>query len=239
MPVATVAERYKMQLPDEDGSGWYLGHALRQRKAISQSVTIGWYLYQEVRNHVPNPTSVLETFGGMGCQSLIIADVLHPPRHVIWENSPAAVAHLRSLPLDADVLLVDAYKACIPAHTSVVAMDFGDLTILSAQRTHAPLLEAVFDRNPRAVTITDVAGSRLHLHRERYSLLTGTSCDDYPSYLEGLANWLADTYGYEVTRCWYHRTAAKMVAVPRHDTRAKEATVIKPVPDTPVGLVIQ
>jgi hypothetical protein len=221
-----VCDQWDLDLPE---GGSYAKWIRSNLKARSASVTAGYHVYRAL-SHVPANTA-LETFGGIGCQSLMIQSMFPLDEHFIVEIDEQAATHLhRQFPYAA-VLCGDAYTIPLPP-ADLVAMDFGDLTALSATRKHRPLLDEVFAANPLAVTVTDVAGPRLHLHRDRYAAIVGTDCSDYATYLSGLAAWFARDYGYQTLACYYHHGAAKMAMIPGSGV----TPYIAPVPSAPAGL---
>lgn len=242
--IAYVAEQFTMNLEESPPGAepWYIDWAIKNPKRISDSVTVGWYVYQSLLSvYEPDEIrSAWEPFGGIGAQSLIIRHLF--PRlntHVVGEYTDAAFRHLRrALPPEVSVRLQDVYADNADEPADLVGLDFGDLTCWKTRpgQQHRALLDRVFARSPKAVVLTDVAGPRLGLHRSRYEALLGTgTCASYATYLPALADLLEETFGYRLVAGFYHHGAGKMALVP---SDAADRGIFVPVPPSPVGLEI-
>jgi hypothetical protein len=241
--IAHVAEQFTMSLEESPPGAepWYIDWAIKNPGKISKSVTVGWYAYQSLLSvyDAPEILSCWEPFGGIGAQSLMIRGLFPDLRqHWVGEYTQPAVDHLRrALPEGVTVLKADAYDGRVDV-ADLVGLDFGDLTCWKTRegQQHRILLDKVFETQPKAVVLTDVAGPRLGLHRTRYEALLGTgSCADYASYLPALADLLEEVFGYTVIAGFYHHGAAKMALVP---SDAGDRGIFVPAPPSPVGLEI-
>lgn len=238
----TICERWKMSVPSE-AWGWFLDWALREPNQVSRHLTAGFRAYGSLQL-VYGPgelRSVREYFGGLGAQALMIQDGIRPDEHHVYDFSLDAVAHLRTALADRPV---ETYRAdsytLEPRSGDLFGLDFGDLTAwrLRPGEKHRELLDQVMAVRPKAVVLTDVAGPRLHLHRERYGVVLGVRPErltDYRAYLVYLADWLRDTYGYIPVRCYWHRWSAVMSLVPGHQWTE---SWLHSVPDSPKGLTL-
>lgn len=240
--IAHILERFAMPLEQSQPGDepWYIDWAIKNPRKISDSITVGWYAYSSLLS-VYEPEEIdtaWEPFGGIGAQSFIIQDLFRPNPHLVGEYTDPAVAHLRAvLPSAVTVMKQDAY-ATARSTADLVGLDFGDLTCwkLRDGQPHRDLIDRVFQAEPKAVVLTDVAAPRLHLHAARYEALLGTgTCGSYTAYLPALADLLEEMYGYVVVAGFYHRGAAKMALVP---ARCADRGVFTPVPDSPIGLEI-
>lgn len=241
---AIICERWDVPLADSsDGNRWFADWVRRDPKQTSAHVTAGYCAYRALSLvYTPDELRTAEEFfGGLGCQSLIIGDRWRPEQHIIHEQHPAAVEHLRALLPRADVRLSDSY-AVEPAGADLVGLDFGDLTAwrLCEGQAHRRLLDAVFTRKPKAVVLTDIAGPRLHLHRARYGVALGArSLPSYPVYLEALVRWFQTTYDYALVRGYWQKWSTVLALVPAENFiglhRPGDA---EPRPDGPRGIEI-
>lgn len=239
----TVCERWRIDLDPATADGWFADWVQRRPHDVSAHLTAGFcaYLSLQLVYERRELVSAREYFGGMGAQALMIQDGFEPAAHTVLDVSASAVAHLRRA-LDGrrvHVQQADSYAPASYAPASLVGLDFGDLTAwrLRPGQPQRELLDRVMSGRPRAVVLTDVAGPRLHLHRERYGEVLLTSrLGDYPAYLRAVDDWLRAHYGYRMLRGYYHRWSAVLALVPT-DVSPDEG-VLSPVPDRPVGLEI-
>lgn len=235
-----VAEQWEMALPDPDPDNpWYLDWTLKSMPSISRSVTTGWHAYRSLVGLQLPIYSAREYFGGIGAQTLIIRDMFTTiADHTVMDYAPGSAAHLRKvLPDSVHVRQGDAYDRSTTFPADLVALDFGDMTVkkTDAGQPHRALMDRVFHLNPRAVVVTDVAASRLHLHRKLYEGLLGDgACESYETYLRALMVRFQVLYGYVVVAGFYHRGAAKLALVP--DDVLDMPGPISPTPESPVGL---
>lgn len=239
---AVVCRRWDVPLPPgRESSRWFADWVRRDPAQASAHVTAGYCAYRAL-GLVYGPGELRtaeEFFGGLGCQSLILRGLWAPERHTVHEQHPAAVEHLRGLLPGADVLQSDSY-AVTPAGADVVGLDFGDLTAwrLREGQPQRALLDAVFAREPKAVVLTDIAGPRLHLHRDRYARVLGApELAGHRSYLEALVLWLRATYGCVLVRGYVQRWSAVLALVP--GAAFPGPGLLAPVPDEPAGLVLE
>jgi hypothetical protein len=213
-------------------AGWFADWAIRRPADSSRHVTAGWHALSSLKDAGYVFSSVLEMFGGMGCQALIAERLFMPAEHVIRDWNPAAARHLRRVLPECTVEQADSY-ALTGTNADLVIADFGDLTALQMIRGRARyLLDAIFSGKPKAVVLTDIAGARLHLQAERYAKLLDHDCGSYPEYLAGLSAWIRKTWGYRTLSCYEHRWSAVMALVPGDGENAAPA----PVPDRPAGI---
>lgn len=242
LATVVVCERWTMPVGQQDEtSQWFLDWVLRRPNESSTHVTAGFHAYAALPEVYPGPqpfATATEYFGGLGCQALMIQSMFAPPQHVVVERHPLAAFHLRSLLRErpgVEVVEGDAFAVNHPA--DLVGLDFGNLTALKAQREFKPLLDQVFAAQPKAVVLTDIAGQRLHLLRERYQDLLAHDCSTYPEYLHGLVGYFLGAYDYQAVSCFHHRWSAVMTLVPARLVRERG---IEPriglVPADPEGL---
>lgn len=239
---AIICERWSVPVWS-GGEGWFLDWALRKPKEVSAHLTAGFCAYLSLQL-VYGPgelTSVREYFGGLGAQALMIQEGIRPLDHTVLDQSADALIHLRLALAGRAVRLaqVDSYDPASYAPADLVGLDFGDLTAwrLRPGQKHRELLDRVMAGEPRAVVLTDVAGPRLHLHRERYGEVLhrrSQSLVSYPTYLYALDDWFRAHYGYRMIRGCWHRWSAVLALVPA--TRMAGEGFLFPVPDRPVGL---
>lgn len=238
LTTVVVCERWTMPIGQRDEtSQWFVDWVLRRPADSSVHITAGFHAYSSLLSVYPQDkpfASAAEYFGGLGCQSLMIQNLFRPEEHTVVERHPLAAQHLKGLLAErkgARALQGDAYRQNLPA--DLAGLDFGNLTALQAQRNMRPLLNRVFAAGPKAVVLTDIAGQRLHLQRERYEKLLNHSCATYPDYLSGLAAYFLATYGYRALSCFHHRWSAVMALVPQG---LAGETKMAAVPQGPEGL---
>lgn len=238
---AVICERWEMPLADGgDSSRWFVDWVRRDPKQAGAHVTAGYCAYRALSLvYTPDELRTAEEFfGGLGCQSLIINGLWQPEQHTLHEQHPSGVEHLRGLLPWADVWRSDSYTV-EPVGADLVGLDFGDLTAwrLREGQAHRRLLDAVFSHRPKAVVLTDIAGPRLHLHRERYGdVLGAASLSDYPTYLEALVRWFQTTYDYVLVRGYWQKWSTVLALVPAENFIGLGA--MNPVPDGPRGIEI-
>lgn len=243
----TLCGRWKIHVDESqraDSTPWFADWARREPEQVGRHLVAGLMAYSSLQM-VYGPgelRSAHEYFGGLGAQALMIQDGIRPERHVVLERSPEAVFHLRKLLADRRVLVcpADSYHTSSVAPADLVGLDFGDLTAhrLRKGEPQRELLDRVMRQSPKAVVLTDVAGPRLHLHRERYAETLMTRPErlhTYTAYLVALADWLRAHYGYAVVRGYYHRWSAVLALVPT-DRWPSDDPVLLSIPASPKGL---
>ena len=229
--------------PDEDP--WYLDWVLKHPNNISRSITAGWHAYRSLTDvYAPDEiASAIEYFGGVGAQSLIIQDLFAPTQHVVADYAAGSVEHMKAvLPEPIWVVQGDAYADdALAPNADLIGLDFGDLTAWRTNdgKKHRRLLDKVFACQPKGVVLTDIAGPRLGLQRDRYETLLGEgTCSSYETYLDAFVRRLEGLYNYRLQAGYYYRSVAKMAFVPAgREVRIDPALPpIYPIPDSPVGL---
>lgn len=241
--IARVLERYTIPLeqPEDKHDEWFMDWVLRSPAQAGRHLTAGWLAYSSLTQVlVPGSiTTVHESFGGMGAQSLMIQELFAPLEHSVGEYSPDAVDHLTRLlrPMDGvGVHQWDAY-ADPPPFADLYGLDFGDLTVWKTRddQPHRKLLDSVFAFEPKAVVFTDIACRYLHLHRERYESLLGPgTCGSYGTYLRALLARIEVLYGYSLVAGYWDRWSTVMSLVPSELVTNRGA--LQETPDAPVGL---
>lgn len=250
--VAHICEQWGMNLtaPAAGDETWFLDWVLQSPKNVSHHLTAGFHAYRSLAEvYSPDDIeSAIEYFGGMGAQSLMIQEFFAPTKHVVGDYSAQAVSHLQTvLPEPVWAVQMDAYdeQERMAPNADIVGLDFGDMTCWGTRdgQKHRRLLDAVFGSHPKAVVLTDIAGPRLHLHRDRYEGLLGAgTCSSYETYLDALVARLEGLYDYELQAGFTHRWSTVMAFVPNGQaTRTARQGVsglpyIRPVPAQPVGL---
>lgn len=205
--------------PSEDpGKKWFVDWVLNTPQVLGRHFRAGEIALRSVEPYTPG-FSVLELFGGIGMQSLVIQEIFTPVVHRVQEISPVAVEHLTDLlPAAIDVRQADAFHPDAVGDFDLVAADFGDLTVrwtLEGER-HRAVLDRIFATEPEAVVLTDIAGPFLHLQRRGYEKILGEgTCGSYESYLTAFSSRLQDLYGYALAGGGYHRGTAVLGLVPQ------------------------
>lgn len=234
----TICERWTqyVQPPTEK---WFLDYVVRSPRDAGIHLTAGWMCYQLVKELGIEVKSAVEFFGGMGAQSMMIQDLFSPANHVVRDFSNEAVAHIKAQVPGVYAHQADSYDPMWAHRADLVGLDFGDLTVWKTRKgeAHRGLLDRVFEEEPKAVVLTDIACRYLHLHRERYDTILGRygSVATYESYLQALATYLLSLYGYRMAGGWWHRWSTVMVLVPRGVAPVGK---FLPTPDSPVGLKV-
>lgn len=242
-----ICERWRISTADlgDGAQPWFLDWVKREPEQVSRHLTAGLLAYGSLQS-VYGPgelRSVHEYFGGIGAQTLMIQDGFRPESHVVLDNSPESVAWLRAglRHRPVQVRYGDSYLPEFTAKADLVGLDFGDLTAwrLRPGQKQRELLDRVMRREPKAVVLTDIAGPRLHLHRERYGEVLHRrpqSLNSYPTYLYALVDWMRAYYGLRLVRGYQHRWSAVLAFVPVDRLQAEGH--ILPVPDSPKGLTV-
>jgi hypothetical protein len=215
---------------------WFLDYVIRSPRDSGVHLTAGWWAYNLVKDAGVEVRSAVEFFGGLGAQSLMIQDLFAPRNHVVRDYSHEAVAHIKAQVQGVYAHQADSYDPMWQHRADLVGLDFGDLTVWKTRKgeKHRGLLDRVFEEEPKAVVLTDVACRYLHLHRERYETLLGAgTCASYEAYLHAFAEYLRRLYGYVVMKGFWHRWSTVMVLVPK--TFARYGGFVA-TPESPVGL---
>lgn len=243
----TVCERWRLTTADlgDRAQPWFLDWVRREPEQVSRHLTAGFMAYGALQQlYGPGELrTVREYFGGMGAQTLMIQDGIRPEEHTVLDISPDAAAWLRSglRHRPVHVRCADSYDPAVHRPADLVGLDFGDLTAwrLRPGQPQRELLDRVMSGSPKAVVLTDIAGPRLHLHRERYAQVLGCNPEhlrDYPRYLLGLADWMRAFHGMRLVRGYWHRWSAVLAFVPAR--LLDEDGPLLPVPDSPRGLTV-
>ena len=235
----TICEKWTqyVQLPKEK---WFLDYVVRSPRDAGVHLTAGWHCYQLIKKLGVEINSAVEFFGGMGAQSMMIQDLFAPQNHVVMDYSHEAVNHIKAQVYGVYAHQADSYDPMWAHKADLVGLDFGDLTVWKTRvgEAHRDLLDRVFEDEPKAVVLTDIACRYLHLHRERYESLLGLgTCASYDRYLEALAKRFRQLYGYDVVKGYSHRWSTVMVLMPK-GTTYKPMERFEPTPDSPVGLQV-
>lgn len=241
----TVCERWRLNLDRAEGTGWFLDWVRREPEQVSRHLTAGLMAYASLQL-VYGPgelASAREYFGGIGAQTLMIQDGIRPEHHTVLDSSAESAAWLSAGMAHRPVQVhqADSYLPSSTLPADLVGLDFGDLTAwrLRPGQPQRELLDRVMTGRPKAVVLTDIAGPRLHLHRERYGEVLHRrpqSLANYPTYLYALDDWLRAHYGYRMVRGYWHRWSAVLALVPA--ARMAEEGALLPVPEEPKGLAL-
>lgn len=233
----TICEKWTqyVQPPKEK---WFLDYVVRSPADAGVHLTAGWCCYRLIKDAGIEVNSAVEFFGGIGAQSLMIQEMFAPRSHVVLDYSHEAVKHIKSQVPQVYAHQGDSYDPMWQHRADLVGLDFGDLTVWKTREgePHRGLLDRVFEEEPKAVVLTDIACRYLHLHRERYETLLGAgSCATYETYLDALAKYLRRLYGYVVMKGFWHRWSTVMVLVPKNYALPGGFVA---TPESPVGLKV-
>lgn len=217
MTSITVADDVEIELPKAPSDQpWFFDWYRKSPQEVIKHLQAGWIAYQSIREIEIN--SATEYFGGIGAQSMMIRKLWNPPRHYVFDFNPQAAEHLRNLlPPPVAAWKANSYDIATFRRAELVGLDFGDLTCWKTREgePHRGLLDRVFASQPKAVVLTDIAGPRLHLHRERYETLLGKgTCTTYESYLRAFLERLNALYGYSPAGGAWHRWSAVVAMTP-------------------------
>lgn len=162
----------------------------------------------------PEPLHIVEAFGGTGAASAIFREALAPRTHVAvewdakcWEELAVEVPDARL----ADTYGETPYAIRSARTPAFVSLDFPTFTALWMEREpHAKLLDAVAERRPLYVHVTDSAISKLHLNRDSYREALGERPRDRHHYIRLLGEALAERFGgdYTLIAAAFHAHAA-------------------------------
>lgn len=234
----TICEKWTMYVnpPTEK---WFLDYAVRSPGDSGMHLTAGWCCYQLVQELGIEVSSAVEFFGGLGAQSMMIQELFAPPSHVVMDYSHEAVDHIKTQVPEVCAHQADSYDPLWQHKADLVGLDFGDLTVWKTRigEAHRGLLDRVFEDEPKAVVLTDIACRYLHLHRDRYETLLGAgTCSTYELYLAAFARYLRKLYpGYVMVGGFHHRWSTVMLIAPRSVASPGEFI---PTPASPVGLKV-
>lgn len=244
-----IAELFDIDVPEPGEEKWFADWMLREPTQVSGHLTAGWTVLDEIAKYIQQNDdgiySALELFGGIGGQSLMIDHIFEPLSHRIVEQSEEAFIHLSDLGANRTwpwkVSHKDSYslKAEDYADQDLIVADFGDMTVwrTRAGEKHRHVLDLVAEARPRAFMVTDIAGPRLHLQRERYeSLLGAGTCSDYESYLQLLVKRLEVILGMNFLYGSYQRWSAVLGFVSTEGWAM--SPTLEMVPGYPKGLQI-
>lgn len=171
------------------------------------------WCYEYLMGFLPRESTVVEWFGGIGCGSIIIQNMLHPWRHVIYELDPELHAHLAYTFPRCYVVYGDSYQADHEYGGDIHVADNNTFTILRWLRDeqYADFMDKVFG-NANYVVFTDTAVTIFYPHRERYARALGvTKIDDLADYVRGLSLRVKRRYGHSVIAAATHSHATYMV----------------------------
>jgi hypothetical protein len=238
-----ICERWDMDLQLEDQEESFVRWVTKDPRQVSGHLTRGWAALQDVSEFYPpgSISSVVEYFGGMGAQARMVQEIFLPTQHTVMEYSPQACARMRKeLPITVTVSQGDSYDPDNYRAADLVVVDFGDLTAFRLDQHDGvrSLLHFVFGSRPRAVVITDIAGPRLGLHRQRYSRILEDPCETYQDYLKALFRLFRQRYGYGLLKAYAHHWSTVATLVPLPTPRAAGPRPILPTPASPVGLEV-
>lgn len=218
--IITVCDLWEIELPKQTANPWFLDWYLRSPGEVHKHLWAGWAAYRSISEL--DIDSATEYFGGIGAQSRMIQELWGPERHYVFDYNRDAAEHLRAtLPPPVAAWQADSYDPVSFRRAELVGLDFGDLTVWRTREgePHRQLLDRVFSSEPKAVVLTDIAGPRLHLQRERYETLLGPgSCESYETYLEAFLARLTALYGYSCAGGAWHRWSAVMALTPGEET---------------------
>lgn len=148
----------------------------------------------------PNPETAVETFAGIGGQTRIIQELLHPDLHVAFEKDEGCFEKLVVVGQEHDVLTFhcEYRQAMVPFEVNADTLLVVDGAYSLAQhRDYLPY------HHPEAgwLIICEQARTRLHLHRRTYGLGSAKGLELYEEYLEKVEREHdRPLMGYEVTK---------------------------------------
>lgn len=247
----TVCERWRLHIGDPDhgpvsGARWFLDWVRSEPEQVSRHLTAGFMAYAALQAHYGRALETArEYFGGIGAQTMMIQELLRPRLHTVVDiNEDAATLLGTAGGQGVRAVRADAYSPESYAGAELVGLDFGDLTAwrLRPGQPQRELLDRVMSGRPGAVVLTDIAGPRLHLHRDRYAQVLRVPPERltrYDVYLDGLNDWMRAHYGYALLRGYWHRWSAVGAFVPAYRLPLEDLSrPWTPVPDEPKGLTI-
>ena len=187
----------------------YFDDANLSRRLVPLSrFTWCWLQVVQYINSKYNIDSVAELFGGVGRTTVLIQNVLKPTRHIVMDIDDVQYRQLQSLigEYNIDVLLGDAFQVSASLmNVDLVALDYS-VTACRLQREFNNmrlLLIKAARSNPKVITITDSAASKLHLHPDAYTY-DGFTPKTYLDYLIVLDMVVYDLIGYNINFVAYY-----------------------------------
>ncbi len=149
---------------------------------------------------IPQGTSVVEYFGGVGIFSTIIQNVIRPTYHRAFDIDDDCVAQLQTLDR-VGASYGDAKQTMGTIDAQMVVLDFA---VATAKHHDEWPWGRVCSAKPNYIVWSDTALRRLGLHRELYSRIFGTPIVSHEDYVRAYSRLLWDRYGYSVTREAHH-----------------------------------
>ena|SRR3990167_3760642 len=209
MPKALICEKWEMEFEEyvpEDGkkpfeNRPFLDNIFRDGlKDVSDSAEASYKLL----SGLPTGKTVVEFFGGIGLQSLIVENLLHPIEHVVLDKDSQCVEHLKRVFQNyPDVLIAqaDAWEAMKVYVGDIFLLDW----IWTPRRwnEHKESLDALFIQKPLAVTFFDSTKPYFPTNRKRYAAMFGCEINSFYDYVVSLSNFIIARYGYAISKVAY------------------------------------
>lgn len=206
LKTALICEKWNIVLDDQGKSGFF--QYMEPNEISRRSAAMEWLL-----EDLPHAIKVVEYFGGVGVQSVIIQGLLKPKTHHIFELDEDCIRQLKML-YDGNpfitVALGDAKETMGTIEADLVMLDYHNMTAKHLEEWETQLT-AVFAKKPRWVELTDIAARYLHLHRPLYSSILGAEVTDIQSYIRGISCYLWRKYGYSISKAAYKATSCYML----------------------------
>lgn len=196
MPKALLCEKW--ELPITDGKTGFFKHT--NVSELSRRAKCFEWLVQDI----PFGKTVIEYFGGIGLQSVIIEETINPLFHDIYDIDEDCVEQLKIVFKDkpVTVALKDAKEAMGATNSDIAILDFPNMTAKHYEEWDEPL-GRLFRSKPKLVEITDVGNRYLHLHRPLYSEILGQTVTTIEDYISAISKFLYQKYDYSVVKAAY------------------------------------
>ena len=176
----------------------YQIHQPRFQEYVSTSTSGGYELLKDL----PPGQIVVEFFGGVGLQSLMVEKMLVPERHVIVEKDPLCVEHLRRIftAPHIEIHQGDARDFIGKIQGDIYLLDCNGWSLSKLMDEWLPYLDALFASEPEAISWYDTSKAYFGVNRQRYSERLGEALTDFSSYGQALSRFFQNRWEHSIAK---------------------------------------
>lgn len=215
-----VGGKWELDLPDDervhDGKlgtfvrpyTWFVAHKV---KDISTEL----WCYDQLLSCLSGVTSVLEYFGGVGCDATLIRNMLHPATHILMDLDTWQTELLSNLFPECTVYQGDFFVDAGFEFADLICLDFNSFTMLQLQRQmrlSLALSKALSRCN--AAIITDTAVHKIWLNAKHYATIAKQPVTDLYTYLQAMSCYLYQHYDVSIQMAASHANASYYLVAP-------------------------
>ena len=190
------------------------------KKRLPELALFTWCHEQAIRyvKSVRDVDSVVEYFGGMGRDSVILQEELNPISHVVIDVNHAQYEHLASLaPMYPGMVVLerDSFQCAgeYPADFVVWDNEFTLHRFLANPVMHEAMINMA-SGNTLFIMLTDLGPSRLNLTKGVYSEDSGIDIRDVDDYTYAVSLVLYRELGYSITYVARYRKMSMYILEP-------------------------